>query len=94
MAGLTPFQTVGPYLHLGLTANIPPTLYPSTKANLPLGTATDWFDRSSKISDVVLAGMKQQKLRALPGGRALICNATALEVFQALQVLKQATDGW
>lgn len=81
-------------LHLGLTANIPPTLYPSTKANLPLGTATDWFDRSSKISDVVLAGMKQQKLRALPGARALICNATALEVFQALQVLKQATDGW
>lgn len=81
-------------LHLGQTANVPPTLYPSTKANLPLGTVTDWFDRSSKLHDGVLASLKQNKQRVLPGAKGLVCNATALEAFQMLQLLKPATEGW
>jgi hypothetical protein len=82
------------HAHLGVAAGVTPTLYPSNRAYLPVGSVRDTFDRTSPLSPPLVAVLKEAKLVIPPAARGLIYNAKLADLIRFLGLVKTHVKGW
>ncbi len=76
------------HAHLGSSARIPPTLYPSGNVHLPPGPLRGLFGRSSRLPPPLAAALRHAGVNLGPNARGLIHNATMGDLIRFLALAK------
>lgn len=82
------------HAHLSSSAVLPPTLYPSNRAYLPIGPTRDWFERASLIPDSFRESLKQFAVIANPKARGLVYNAKLVDLIRFLSLVQTHAKAW
>jgi hypothetical protein len=82
------------HAHLNAAEAVPPTLYPSNRAYVPLGLTRDLFERSSPLPSPLLAYLKEAKLTLNAGARGMIYNAKLADLIRFFSLVRAYTQNW
>lgn len=76
------------HAHLGSSARIPPTLYPSADGHLPPGEVREIFQCSSDLPDPLAAALREAGIAVNPGARGMIYNARMVDLIRFFGLVK------
>jgi len=76
------------HAHLGSSARIPPTLYPSSDAHLPPGPVREVFQSSSCLPEPLAAVLRQSQVTVNAGARGMVFNAKMGDLIRFLALVK------
>jgi len=76
------------HAHLGSSARIPPTLYPSSDMHIPPGPIRDLFRFASALPPPLAEAIRCCRVTVNPGARGLIYNARMVDLIRFLSLVK------
>lgn len=82
------------HAHLSTSKVVPPTLYPSNRAYLPLGPIRELFERSSLLPLPLVQALKAGQAPVNKDARGMLYNARMIDVVQFLSLVKSHAKTW
>ena len=76
------------HAHLGASARVPPTLYPSSAAHLPPGLVQSLFPAASPLPEPLAAALRAGQTAVAPAARGMIVHARLADLIRFLSLVK------